>query len=217
MSAGESRGMSPAAKLAVGLVALGLVAMLAEAMLYRLDHPSIVVDTSAQVDAHGAARQAPGMPPNGGGEGGMGGMANNPEISRLMAAMVENPDDPGPLRDLSEHFLAAGQWDKAKVFADRALATAPSDTTALYFSAVARANMGEYQDAAKRLEMLIGMEPDNALAHLNLGILQKRLLDQPDKADAHLRQALESPSATEAMKARARSELEGAASAGNGS
>ena len=201
--------MSPAAKLVVGLVAVGLVAMLAEALVYRLNHPSLVVDTSAQVAAHGAAGQTPpGMPPGAADGMGMGGMGGNAEISRLMAAMAENPDDPGPLSELSELFMGAGQWDKAKVFADRALAAAPSDTTALYFSAVARANLGEYPEAAERLEMLLGLEPDNALAELNLGILQKRFLDKPDEADAHLRKALDSPTATETMKDRARQELE---------
>lgn len=210
MAAAESR-LSPAAKLAIGLVALGLVAMLAEALVYRLEHPSITVVTSAQPGAHGQAGEAPpGMPP------GMGGMAN-PEISKLMAAMAENPDDPGPLRELAEQFMVMGQWDKAKLFADRALAAAPSDTQALYFSAVARANLGEYEPAAQRLEMLIGLEPDNALAHLNLGILQKRFLDRADEADGHLRKALESPASTEAMKARAQSELDQAEPAKDGS
>ncbi len=203
MADADKRPMPAVAKLIVALVGLGLAFMLAEAMVYRLDHPSIVVDTSAQVAAMNAQNQggAPGMPP------GMGSQQGG-EISRLMAAMAENPNDPGPLRDLSEHFLAAGDWAKAKLFADRALAAAPSDTRALYFSAVARANAGEYEDAAKRLEMLIGLEPDNALAQLNLGILQKRYLHQPDKGDEHLRKALESPAATEAMKQRARSELD---------
>lgn len=211
MSAADKRALPPAAKLAIGLVVLGLVAMLAEAMVYRLDHPSITVVTSAQPSAHGDAGAAPSMP------SGMGGMEGNPEISRLMAAMAENPNDPGPLRELAEHFMAAGQWEQGRVFADRALAASPSDAGALYMSAVARANMGEYESAAKRLEMLLAMEPDDALAHLNLGILQKRFLDQADEADGHLRKALESPSSTEAMKARARSELEQGAAPENGS
>ena len=74
MAAAESR-LSPAAKLVIGLVALGLVAILAEALVYRLDHPSITVDVSAQVAAHGAAGETPpGMPPGMGGMGDMGGM-----------------------------------------------------------------------------------------------------------------------------------------------
>lgn len=169
METNKSFPVPARAKVVVFLLA-GLAVMVFAAIVYRVEHPSIV--------QHEERRQMPG----GGEMEKMGGMGN---ISALMKTLQEHPEDLDAMRALGMAFMDMQAWEKSLSFWDMILNKAAQDVMALNQKGICLFELKRYAEAAEQFEAMLAVETHNHHAHYNLGILYKHYLEQSDKATGH--------------------------------
>ncbi len=77
---------------------------------------------------------------------------------------------------------ATGDWALAARAFDRCLSFAPTNADALRNAAVAHLKLGERDLAVSRLQALVGLRPEDAEAHLYLGVALQELGRDPSAA-----------------------------------
>lgn len=190
-------------KVAVWVVALGLVAMVGSALVYFAGHPDLILHQSPQqasAPVGGAGEDAGGMP----------GM-NQEQVNGLMALMQRLEKDPGDLEALSNlagHFLHLEDYPRAESFALRAVMAAKGADAALplYMLSMTQHSQGRYKEAADSLEKSL-VAQDDAETRYSLGILYRYFLKDEAKGRGELEKALTSPGVTEPLKKQVEQEL----------
>lgn len=189
---------------------LGLAAMFFSSMLYRWENPGLQKAMRQQTaEAPGGAGA-----PSGGAPEGMGGLAGmdmegvRAMIAGLEKRLEETPEDLEALLQLASIRTMRGDKDAAAAFLDRAEAAAGTDKLALMDIAGRWYELDRYDKAAEALETILKAEPDEMFAHYNLGVLYKYRLNQPEKAEEHLRKVAEGKHDFEDLREQAKKALQ---------
>lgn len=111
-------------------------------------------------------------------------------VPALMARVQNDPKDEEALLELAELFSRAGSWEKSLHFWTKALELNPDNLGGHYHRAFSLVELQRYEEAIADYEFILKAKPDAYQAHYYLGVIYKHGLNQPDKAKAHLRQAL---------------------------
>ena len=188
------------ARITIIMLSLGLVAMLAASLKYRLeDHPLIT-----NIAPHTARQAAPVE--NSAPEQALDAMAevmqNDPEQASMIALMLRmqmNPNDPDTLLDLSDMFIRGNDLERAENFINRAAVAAPSDARQPFSLRVLRERQGKYAEAADSLERSLSMR-DNPAARFSLAVLRIYHLNDKAAGKAQLETALQAPGLTDHLK-----------------
>jgi cytochrome c-type biogenesis protein CcmH/NrfG len=174
-------------------VALGLALMLAAVLAYRLGgHPLVHVSRPDPADQQAFPQDVP-----------------DPRQQATLSAMQRlqaNPDDADTLLELAEIFMAQDNPEAARNFAGRALVSAPSDHRPSYYLGVLAARDRNYYQAAGFLERSVGLK-DAPEARYSLGVIYKYHLDDPARADLHLRAGLRHPDLSPELRTLLEAEL----------
>lgn len=190
----------------LGLLVLGLGAMLYAALDYRFSHGSLVEDLAAASTPQ-ARRDAPSEAP----EPSMGmGFAlsekQTDDLGKLMARLQAEPKNPDLLVEIGGLFMEAKEWDRARFFLSRAVVAAPADTRPRYMLGISLFRLGNAQEAATVFEDLLELR-DEPAARFNLAVLYKYHLNRPDDAKKQLEALIASPDADADTIAQAKAEL----------
>ncbi len=105
-------------------------------------------------------------------------------------ALKNNPDDFEANLYLGAILYKRRDIDEAKGYLDRALRLKPSDSMARYEAAMLKSTSGDYETAARELELLVKDDPDWLEPHVELATLYYRLHRPQD--GARERQVVES-------------------------
>lgn len=193
---------SPARKLVLWTMAGLLVIIFLSSVVFRLDNPSIRVQNRQA--------QQTQMPP----QGMMGQNGDMGAIGQLMQKMRDNPDDAEVLTELGHRLMMMGDSANAEIFLARALAQNPTNSTLIHMMGVNLHQMERYEESAEQFDLLLAIDPNNANAHYNLGMLYKHYLNRAAEAPAHFQAVLDAPDVNPDLAERARKELEGDAPEG---
>lgn len=180
-------------------IGIGLVAMLGAAGTYFVDNPSLVSHTTPGGAAPATqGGEMPGQP---------SGNADN-AVMLLMQKLQANPNDSPTLLSLSQHFLHTGEFERAENFAMRAvMATQGAEAaTPLYYLGMAQHSQQRYPEAAASLEKSLALK-DDADTRFGLGILYRHYLKDEARGLAELKKALDSPGATDNLRAHVAAEI----------
>lgn len=161
--------------LVIVFLAICLIAMLGASLWHRITDPALTISHFRQADQK--------MP-----EGANGNMV---AIGQLMETVSRNPHDIQALLRLTESLMAAGQWQGAQNFAQKALAEPGENSRAMYLLAVIHHNQGRHKEAAELLEKLLEKE-DNPSARYSLAILYIHFLNMPEEGRNQLLKGLAS-------------------------
>ena len=170
-----------------------LAAMVFAAVVYRVEHPSIV--------QHEERQEMPG------GMGQMGGDMS--AISAMMQKLQANPEDVEAMRALGMTFMDMRAWDRSVSFWDMILERNPDDVMALNQKGFCLFELGRHAEAAEYFERMLTIETANYHAHYNLGVIYKHYLSMPDKAAAHFQAVVDAAPEDPELVNNARRELEG--------
>lgn len=126
-----------------------------------------------------------------------------------MQEVAANPKDREKTISLVEALMAAGQWQGAENFAQKALALddSSSDGRPMYLLAIIHHNKGEHAQAAELLEKTLE-KGENPSARYSLGILYLHFLKRPEQGIAELRKGLAIPNLPESLRAAMQEELD---------
>lgn len=172
------------------LLGAAFLSIIAVSLTCRILHPSLVAHISTPENI----QRTNAMP-----------ASEMDVIGSLMREVARAPDNPQTLMALVENLLAAGQWDAAENFAQRAIALNPAspDPKLLYLLALAHHNKGEHSQAAEILENLLS-QSENPSARYSLAILYLHYLNKPEAGREELRKGLQikplSPALSRAMQ-----------------
>jgi len=171
------------------LVALigAVLVMFVGSFLYRMQGKGLVVEVHQERGGMGGMGEAMG------GKGGPMGMmgVDMEQLRGLMAKMQENPNDPKVLLELANTFMMMQAWDKALEFVTLAEKAAPGNMDVQRASGMVRFERKEFDLARKAFEVVLKKEPDDVLAHYNMGILLKHYMKKPAEGDAHFRRVVQ--------------------------
>ncbi len=202
-------------RIVLGALALGMAAIFAAAVMWRLgDHP-LVHDHGPQaaMQAQAPAQMPPaGVAPGAPDKAKMEQAAQSPQamaIMGLMQKMKENPNDVGTLLAIAQLFAEQGDLEGAKEMIQRAAVAAPSDHRPPYLMGVVLGGQGKWQEAAAQLERSISLK-DDASARYSLGVILRYHLGETDKARPHF-EAASKLSTDASLSAMIKSELDKAA------
>jgi len=171
-----------------------LALMVFAAVVFKVENPSIVQREERQE-----------MP--GGGMGQMGGdMAG---ITAMMQKLQTSPEDVETMRNLGMAFMDMRAWDRSLAFWDMVLERQPDDVMALNQKGFCLFELEKYAEAAVLFEKMLGIEPGNAHAHYNLGVIYKHYLSEPNKADVHFQAVLDAKPDDPELVRNARESLSG--------
>jgi len=161
-----------------------IVVMFVGSFVYRMKGSGLVVEVHQERGGMGE-----GM---GGQAGPMGMMGVDMEQLRgLMRKMEENPNDPQVLVELANTFMMMQAWDKALEFLTMAEKAAPDDANVHRGMGMVRFERKEYDLARKSFDRVLKKDPDDVLAHYNMGILLKHYMKKPAEGDAHFRRVVQ--------------------------
>jgi tetratricopeptide (TPR) repeat protein len=150
----------------LGIMAMGLAAIFVASFLYRLEHPSLRVPGKQPAATMGA-----------GGAGGAGGAANVGEamqaIRELMGTVEREPNNVKALVSLADAFVQIGALERAASLLERASAIEPGRVDILERLGFAFSETGKNDQAAEVFGRILAAEPANALAHFNLGFVER--------------------------------------------
>ncbi len=172
-------------RIVLGALALGIGAMFAVSIAWRLgDHP-LVHDHGPAVEAPAPVQKAP-VPaaPGEPDRAKMEQMGQSPQamaIMGLMQKMKENPNDVETLLAIAQTFAEQGDAEGAKEMLQRAVVAAPSDARPPYLLGVVLGGQGRWQKAAEQLERSVSLN-DDASARYSLGVIYRYHLKQEGKA-----------------------------------
>lgn len=171
------------------LVALlgAILAMFVGSFLYRMQGKGLVVEVRQERGGMGGMGEAMG------GQGGPMGMmgVDMEQLREQMRKMQENPTDVKNLLELSNTFMMMQAWDKALEFVGMAAKAAPEDLNVHRAMGMVRFERKEYPEAKKSFDLVLKKEPDDVLAHYNMGILLKHYMKKPAEGDAHFRRVVQ--------------------------
>ncbi|MDK2957143.1 MAG: hypothetical protein PWQ57_2639 [Desulfovibrionales bacterium] len=194
MSAKQPRAALGAGPLILSIfLGVGAVVMLFTSVQYRLEHPSMTMSLKRNAQPQGAAM----------------GTASMERLSKLMVQVRDNPNDSDALLELGHLFFDMGSYDNAKTFLGRALALESKDSATLRMYAMALFHEQDYPAAAKAFEQIIALDPSDAVAYFNLGILQQHFLEKPGEAKKNFEKVLELAPDDQELRSRVREELGG--------
>ena len=120
-------------------------------------------------------------------------------------ALKANPDDFEANLYLGAILYKRRDIDEAKGYLDRALRLKPSDSMARYEAAMLKSTSGDYETAARELELLVKDDPDWLEPHVELATLYYRLHRPEDGAKE--RQIVDSLTAKQQAQGPGRSSL----------
>lgn len=163
-------------KIVVFLLAVGLMVIFVSSVFYRLQNPSRTV-VRQEAPAGGKSMKA------------LAKMGNMGQIRDLMQALQKNPEDLPTLMSLASVFMEMGAWDRAALFLQDALNVEPTNKDALNFYGICLYQKKDYAKSAEVFSQLLELDPDNPMAHYNLGVMQKYFLDKPDEGMENFRRA----------------------------
>ncbi|MHC1753573.1 tetratricopeptide repeat protein [Humidesulfovibrio sp.] len=134
-----------------------------------------------------------GMGEGMGGKGGPMGMSgvDMEQLRELMRKMEENPNDPKVLVELANTFMMMQAWDKSLEFLTLAEKAAPGDADVHRAMGMVRFERKEYELAQKSFDIVLKKDPNDVLAHYNMGILLKHYMKKPAEGDAHFRRVVQ--------------------------
>lgn len=161
-----------------------IVVMFVGSFVYRMKGTGLVVEMHQQQGGMGE-----GM---GGQAGPMGMMGVDMEqLRELMRKMEENPNDPRVLVELANTFMMMQAWDKSLEFLTMAEKVAPDDADVHRAMGMVRFERKEYDLARKSFDLVLKKDPQDVLAHYNMGILLKHYMKKPAEGDAHFRRVVQ--------------------------
>lgn len=178
-------------RLLVIVLALGLTAMLATALVKRLQNPALTEQRPPVPQATAPQQDSSSEDP----------------VGALMQKVAENPNDMDALLRLAEAFMHAENWQAAETFAQRASVLDLKNPQPLFMLGVILHNLGREADAAQALEKVLTLQ-DTARARYSLGVLYLYFLDQKDKGLACLEAGLKDPALDAEMKQTIEEELQ---------
>ncbi|MCF8030315.1 MAG: tetratricopeptide repeat protein [Desulfohalobiaceae bacterium] len=179
------------AKLVLVITALSLLAVLGYSLLYRVQHPLL---TKQQEQTR---RQASQQPPQ----------EAMDRVAELMGRIQENPKDVQALTEVARMFMSMQSFERAAKFWERVVDITPDKPGPRQRLAMCYYRLNRHQDAASQLRRVLELDPDNAYAHYNLGLLLTAHLEEPEKGREHFRRVLSAEGADSELKDRARREL----------
>ncbi|MFP4071136.1 MAG: tetratricopeptide repeat protein [Desulfovibrionales bacterium] len=176
----------PSSRAVLIFVGVGLIAIFASSFVYRMENPSIRMQAQPQSR----------------------GQNDMSSMGEFMTRLEQNPNDVEALSRLGRIFMEMGAWERASVFWKRLL-DVEENLMGRYFYGISLFQMKEYQEAAAQFERVLEQEPNQPLAHFNLGVLYKHYLNRPTEGDEHFKKVLElaPPEQTE-LREQVRQELE---------
>ncbi|WP_291320930.1 tetratricopeptide repeat protein [Desulfonatronospira sp.] len=180
--------LSPSAmqRTVVVFALLGLAVIFLSSIWYRIQSPSLVVETHArQADQQMMAR-----------------------IAGLMQEVQENPENLHAILDLAGFFMQNEEWDRAYSFWNRALELDPDHQLALNQAGFTLFRMGEHARARDKFKRLLEINPENHQGHYNLAIIYKYYLDDQEMAREHFQTILKLDPDNQELLERVRQELE---------
>lgn len=130
------------------------------------------------------------------------------KVGALMKQMREQPNNATLLLQLADEFMHLKDFEAVESFASRAVIAAPGNVDALLMLGVSLFNLERFDEAAQQFDTIVKLEPDNAGAHFNLGLIYKHFINQPDEGERHLRRVLELNPADKRLAEEARKALE---------
>lgn len=162
------------------LALIGAIAiMFIGSFAYRMKGTGLVVQIQPEQGAMG-----------GGGPMGMMGV-DMEQLRELMRKMEENPNDPKVLVELSNTFMMMQAWDKSLEYLTLAEKAAPGDADVHRAMGMVRFERKEYDLAKKSFDIVLKKDPNDVLAHYNMGILLKHYMNKAADADAHFRRVVQ--------------------------
>jgi cytochrome c-type biogenesis protein CcmH/NrfG len=172
------------------LMGTAALVMLLTSVNYRLENPSMTMTMRSNQ-----------------GRAGMESGAMD-RVGELMVQVRENPEDVPALLELGRLFFRMESYDNARAFLGRAVKLAPENGEALRLYGMTLFHAGDREGAAQAFAAMVELDPDNAAARYNLGVLQKHFLNKTEAARGQFQAVLETPEASEELKQKAREELE---------
>jgi tetratricopeptide (TPR) repeat protein len=180
------------AKLVLVITAICLLSMLGYSLVYRVQHPFLTKQqerSRGQQASQQDSRQA------------------MDRVAELMSRIQENPEDVQALTEVARLFMSVQSFERAAKFWERVLRIEPERVGPRQRLAMCYFRLDRHEDAAGQLRKVLELDPDNAYAHYNLGVLLTRSLQQPEEGREHFRRVLDSDGADAELKNRARQEL----------
>jgi Flp pilus assembly protein TadD len=161
--------------------------MFVGSFLYRMQGKGLVVAVHEEREGRG------GMGGGMGGAGGPMGMAgvDVEQLRTLMQQVRENPKDTHAMLELTNTFMMMQAWDKALEFANMAAKLAPQDPQVHRALGMVRFQRKEYPEARQSFEMVLKKDPNDVVAHYNLGILLKHYMKKSEEGDQHFRRVVQ--------------------------
>lgn len=184
-------------RLVLGGMALGLVAMLATSVVYRLGAHPLTRQIAAPAAAVSTASGPAAVPPSQEASAPTG-EATSADQTATIAAMQKLQADPNnidALLELADLFMRQGSPENARGFINRALVAAPGDARPSYYQGVLDARQGKYPEAAEAMERSLRLQ-DNPAVRYSLAVVYRYHLNDEARAKQHLEAAHANPGLT---------------------
>ena len=143
----------PWKKVALGVLSLGLVALIAFAG-YTLG------GGGSAPGGGGTAAASPTVP-----------QVDEAKVARLMAQLQANPTDTAVLLTLADEYYNGGQYETAATFLDKLLAVDPEHIKGLLARGAVSFNLDQLDAAEATWLKVVELDPDNQEVHYDLGFL----------------------------------------------
>jgi len=176
-----NEALTPGRKVMLVALLCAILAMFAGSFAYRMQSRGLTVEVRSE-------------------SGGRGGMGNPmgammgvdvDQLRDLMRKVQDNPNDPQVLLELGNTFMMMQAWDKALDYLNTAQKAAPGDLKVQRALGMVHFQRKEYDQAKKCFDLVLKKEPDDALAHYNMGILLKHYMKRPAEGDQHFRRVVQ--------------------------
>ncbi|MEW6225053.1 MAG: tetratricopeptide repeat protein [Chloroflexota bacterium] len=143
----------PWKKVALGVLSLGLVALIAFTG-YTLG------GGGSNPGGTGTAEASPTVP-----------LVDEAKVAGLMAQLQANPKDTAVLLALADEYYNGGQYETAATFLDKLLAIDPEHIKALLARGAVSFNLDQLDAAEATWQQVVALDPDNQEVHYDLGFL----------------------------------------------
>lgn len=192
----------PGAKLVLGVVLLGLVAMIGATVLFRANGEPLVRYNGPSLAQNVGGMPGMPMPPQGmdgtlaqdAVPSSMAGTAGQPQEAMIaaMQRLQADANDVDAMLMLADMFMEQDNMGSAQGFINRAMVAAPSDARPAYYLGVLQARQGQYQEAATAMERSLALQ-DNPATRYSVAVIYLYHLNDAAKSRAHLEAASASP------------------------
>ncbi len=187
--------LSSTQKVLVGVLGVSLLVMFVSSFYYRMSHPGNRVEFKQQ--------QSSGM---GGGMSASTGESMK-AIRKLMDKLDKNPEDTEVLLELADAFMMIRSYDRAQKFFEKVVNKEPENVHALMGLGMCYYQHEKFPEAIGAFEGLLKINPNDPMAHFNIGIIQKYYTHEHEKAAIHFKAVIDNPDAENDLKASAKEEL----------